>query len=253
MNSSYQHTLPMRHDGDFCLDISQARNFGQQYRDQYQSARPFSHMVFDNFLPVQFCQDLLNGLPRQNLQSDSFFIGRKYEHNKRRVQPEDCGARARNLFRFFNSMCFVEFLSALTGIQGLIPDPHYLGGGYHVIGTNGKLGIHADFRIHPVLHLHRRINVLIYLNHDWKSEYGGALELWSRDMSRSEVQIQPLFNRCVIFNTDADSFHGHPEPLATPSGVVRKSVALYYYTASESIYKEVPNLDTNFKDIASKT
>lgn len=252
MNQSYQNTLPVTHDGDFHLDSTQAIKFGQQSSKQYQSAAPFPHMVFDHFLPEQFCQDLLNCLPGHRLPSDSFFIGRKYEHNKRRIQPEDCGAQARNLFRFFNSLSFVEFLSALSGIKGLIPDPHYLGGGYHMIGTDGKLGIHADFRIHPILHLHRRINVLVYLNNDWKPEYGGALELWKRDMSRCEIQVLPIFNRCVIFNTDADSFHGHPEPLQTPPGVYRKSIALYYYTASQAIYKEVPNLDTNFQDLKQR-
>ena len=48
----------------------------------------------------------------------------------------------------------------------------------------------------------------------------------------------------MIFNTDADSFHGHPDPLTTPEGVYRRSIALYYYTASKEIYKEVPSTDT---------
>jgi hypothetical protein len=88
------------------------------------------------------------------------------------------------------------------------------------------------------------MNVIIYLNEDWKAEYGGALELWSRDMSKKCKEALPIFNRCVIFNTDADSYHGHPDPLTTPEGVLRRSIALYYYTASKEIYKEIPNNST---------
>jgi hypothetical protein len=119
-----------------------------------------------------------------------------------------------------------------------------VGGGYHETARGGKLGIHADFRINPQLHLHRRINVIIYLNEHWEESYGGNLELWSRDMTVKCKEIAPLFNRCVIFNTDAESYHGHPDPLTTPDGVFRRSIALYYYTASREIYKEVPNTST---------
>jgi len=94
--------------------------------------------------------------------------------------------------------------------------------------------------------LRRRMNVIIYLNRDWQEEYNGALELWSRDMTHAVKRITPLWNRCVIFNTDADSWHGHPDPLAAPEGVFRRSVALYYYTGSRAIYEELPNRSTMY-------
>ena len=50
--------------------------------------------------------------------------------------------------------------------------------------------------------------------------------------------VAPLINRCVIFNTDAYSYHGHPEPLNTPNEITRKSIALYYYTASKKVYED---------------
>jgi len=93
------------------------------------------------------------------------------------------------------------------------------------------LGIHADFQVNEGLQLYRRVNALIYLNHHWQDAYGGMLELWDQGMQSKQVSVAPIFNRCVIFNTDADSFHGHPEPLRTPMGITRKSVALYYYQA----------------------
>jgi hypothetical protein len=82
------------------------------------------------------------------------------------------------------------------------------------------------------MNLERRINLLIYLNKDWLPEYGGQLELWDRSMETKVVDVVPLFNRCVIFNTDSDSFHGNPEIINHPRAVPRKSIALYYYTST---------------------
>ena len=65
-------------------------------------------------------------------------------------------------------------------------------------------------------------------------------------MKNRVKSVTPVWNRCVIFNTDADSYHGHPDPLATPEGVLRRSVALYYYTASKAVYEEVPNRSTMY-------
>ncbi|MHB1424845.1 MAG: 2OG-Fe(II) oxygenase [Gemmataceae bacterium] len=99
----------------------------------------------------------------------------------------------------------------------------------------GFLNIHADFTAHPHHRLwRRRVNVLLYLNENWPEEYGGHLEFWTKDMQRCFEKILPLFNRCVIFNADKDSFHGHPHPLACPSETTRKSIALYYYSAEEA-------------------
>jgi hypothetical protein len=96
----------------------------------------------------------------------------------------------------------------------------------------GHLSVHADFNYHQRLHVERRINVLIYLNKDWKDEYGAQLELWDTDMKSRVKSYVPAFNRCVIFNTTSDSNHGNPQPVNHPDGVSRRSIALYYYTAT---------------------
>lgn len=106
------------------------------------------------------------------------------------------------------------------------------------------MGVHADFRINDQLHVQRRINLLIYLNPVWSDQWNGQLELWSKDMKVCISRVSPILNRCVVFSTDADTWHGHPDPLNTPEGVKRRSIAMYYYTASKSIYNEVPNTST---------
>ena len=107
----------------------------------------------------------------------------------------------------------LEFLEGLTTIQGADPRPLLRRRRLSRDDRGGKLGIHADFRVNEQLHLHRRLNVIIYLNEHWDDAYGGNLELWSRDMKEKRHEVAPLFNRCVVFNTDATSYHGHPDPL----------------------------------------
>ena len=124
------------------------------------------------------------------------------------------------------------FLEELTGIEGLIPDPYYTGGGIHVVANGGHLDIHADFNHHAKLNLERRINVLIYLNRDWREEWGGSFEVWNDEMTEKVASFVPLFNRMVCFNTGTTTMHGNPEPVNHPDGEPRMSIALYYYTAT---------------------
>jgi len=136
----------------------------------------------------------------------------------------------RQFFWELNSSTFLKFLEKLTGIKNLLTDPHLQGGGIHQIERGGLLRVHSDFNFHPVFKLDRRLNLLLYLNEPWPEEWGGHLQLWSKDMRRCEQKILPQARRCVIFNTLSDSWHGHPEPLACPEGVHRKSIAMYYYS-----------------------
>jgi hypothetical protein len=112
----------------------------------------------------------------------------------------------------------------------LIPDPRFDGGGLHQIVRGGKLGIHSDFNKHEAYGLDRRLNLLLYLNKNWREEYGGHLQLWDRNMTKCEAKISPHFNRMMIFGTTDFTYHGHPDALQCPEGMTRKSLALYYFT-----------------------
>jgi hypothetical protein len=196
---------------------------------RYAAADPFPHIVLDNFLPTTFVQRLLDMFPQKDLAS----VARNgpNQNAKRGYRPDDLNdSPCRSYLYAFNSRPFLSFLENLTGIDGLIPDPYYLGGGLHEIERGGRLAIHADFNVHAKLNLLRRVNVLLFLNKDWDPGYGGHLELWDAGMSHCVVSIAPVFNRCVVFNTDRRSFHGHPDPLDCPQERTRRSIALYYYT-----------------------
>lgn len=203
--------------------------FGTQFAAGYQSATPFPHVVIDNFLPESTARDLLAGFP--DPRGTDWIRFKDNESVKLGSREAALDGPIRDLIDQFNTAPALAFLEALTGISGLIPDPYFFGGGLHQIERGGFLKIHADFNTYERLHLDRRINLLIYMNPDWKEEYGGHLELWDREMTQCVHRILPVFNRCVIFNTTDLAYHGHPVPLQCPEGMTRKSLALYYYTA----------------------
>ncbi|HEY0759195.1 MAG TPA: 2OG-Fe(II) oxygenase [Acidisarcina sp.] len=197
--------------------------------EAYKSAKPFPHIYFDNFLPVESAEAALREFPEPKQLKWSEFDN----PNEKKLAfdaVERLPAATRDVLYFLNSRPMIEFLEILTGIEGVIPDPYFVGGGLHQIKPGGKLGVHADFNIHEKFKLDRRINVLVYMNKDWKEEYGGHFELWNKDMTAAEAKILPLFNRCAIFSTTDYSYHGHPTPLACPPDRTRKSIATYYYT-----------------------
>lgn len=240
-------TLPIAHDQGLRMDPQEARALGSLLADDYARADPFPHIVIDGILPDSVIDEIKANFPTEALKSDTVFnIGYGGQH-KRQVMPEDCNQVAREFFHFMNSAPVLRFLEGLTGIEGLIPDPYFSGGGFHETSRGGKLGVHADFRINEELHLQRRLNLLIYLNERWDDSWKGHLELWDKQMKNCRASVAPIYNRCVVFSTDADTWHGHPDELMTPDGVTRRSIALYYYTASRSVYKEVPNLSTMYQ------
>jgi hypothetical protein len=237
--------LPVKSDGNWAFfDEKSAKNKGSEIANRYQNAEPFPHIVIDNFLPEELLNRVLADFPQDFMREQK----RSQELFKGNYEPDNIPTGfTRSLFYSFNSRPFVSFLEALTGIDGLIPDPYFLGGGLHETIRGGRLGIHADFNLHKKLRLLRRINVLVYLNKNWPDEYKGALELWSKDMKEKVHSVAPLFNRCVVFSTNDNSYHGHPDSLECPEGVSRKSIALYYYTASEAIFSEEKIRTTVFK------
>ena len=202
----------------------------QENAQKYLRNKPFPHIYFDNFLPLEAAEAALREFPEPRQLTWSEFDNSNEKKLAFDVVEKLPASVRDDVLYFLNSRPMLQFLETLTGIKGVISDPYYVGGGLHQIKPGGKLEIHADFNRHTQLKLDRRINVLIYLNKDWKEEYGGHFELWNRDMTRAEQRILPLFNRCAIFSTTSFSYHGHPNPLACPPGRTRKSIATYYYS-----------------------
>jgi hypothetical protein len=211
------------------FDDEHYQRLALEHCEAHQSAEPFPHSVIDDFLPPEVCDALLREFPTPH--GHDWELIDKRDHRKLVAQKIAAfGEATRHILQELNGPSALAFLETLTGITGLIPDPYLEGGGLHQIERDGFLKVHADFNVHPRLRLDRRLNLILYLNREWKDEYNGHLELWDRDMKRCVRKVLPVCNRAVVFNTTDWAFHGHPEPLRCPPGWTRKSVALYYYS-----------------------
>ena len=214
---------------EFCLNADYLNQLAEQYHQDYIQAQPYPHIVIDNFLPESVLDNILEEFPKPgDIKWKKF--NADTEKKLASTSELQMGEATRFLLYQLNSSVFIEFLEKLTGIEGIIPDPHFQGGGLHQIERGGYLKLHADFNRHKKLQLDRRLNLLIYLNKDWQEEYGGYFEMWDTEMTSCQKKILPIFNRCVVFSTTDFSYHGHPEPLTCPEGRTRKSLALYYYS-----------------------
>ena len=211
------------------LPLSRMNALKEAAHTSYFSARPFPHVVFDDFFDPQLLELILAEFPKPGeIRWQQF--DNAHEIKLASAAEASFGPATRLLLYHLNSATFLEFLSSVTGINNLIPDPGFAGGGLHQIVPGGKLGIHVDFNKHQDFGLDRRLNLLLYLNKDWREDYGGHLELWDRNMAQCEAKVLPVFNRLMIFGTTDFTYHGHPDPLRCPEHMTRKSLALYYFS-----------------------
>jgi hypothetical protein len=210
-------------------NIDALLSLGRDRHAAYVAAEPYPHICLDGFWDVADLSRVAAEFPELGGKEDIRFKDPNQVKLATRGEYR-FGPSTREFVHFLNSQPFLEFLGALTGIEGLIPDPYFVGGGFHEIRRGGFLKIHADFNKHPDLQLDRRLNLLIYLNEDWEEGYCGHFELWDREMKQCVKKFLPVFNRMVIFNTTDVSYHGHPDALSCPEGRSRRSLALYYYT-----------------------
>ncbi|MFZ3583933.1 2OG-Fe(II) oxygenase [Loktanella sp. DJP18] len=212
------------------VETQQARDAGKAYANAYQAAEPYNHICIDGFFDPDILLKVRQDLG--TLPEPEGVFDRAQERLKTSYNPERLPDYTRNLFHAMNARPFILFLEEMTGVTGLIPDPYYIGAGIHQVANGGHLDIHADFNLHKQMQVERRLNVLIYLNHDWKAEWGGSFEIWNKEMTKKEASFVPTFNRMVCFSTGSDTFHGNPETVNHPEGENRLSIALYYYTAT---------------------
>jgi len=198
---------------------------------QFQEAKPFRHLVIDDFLEPGFARSLVETFPAfdESLSiNESGKVGQKCVHEAVRA----LGTSYEKLDDLVRSPEFLDLVERLTGIPGLVYDPDYFGGGTHENLSGQDLDLHIDFNYHPTTHLHRRLNLILFLNEDWQADWGGALELSEdpRKPGSCKQSILPVFNRLAMFATTEHSWHGFPRIVDTERPLSRKSFALYYYS-----------------------
>jgi hypothetical protein len=203
----------------------------QALRQQYIKAEPFPFVKVENFLDPLFAAQVASAYPAFN---DATRKGRVFKtvNELKKVQITDAKLFPEAIAQLNNALASREFLSDLayvTGIPDLLADEELVGGGMHITGPGGRLDVHVDFNYIERRKLHRRLNLLVYLNPIWKEFWGGHIQLWDRNVKVCRQSFAPALNRCVIFETSDISFHG-VTPITIKAPYPRISFATYYYT-----------------------
>ncbi len=201
-------------------------------RASFQSAEPFRHVIIPSLLEPAFLREVCAAYPgyAEAKQLAGAEFRRVNENLKLQITDQSRFPEpVRMLHWILASDEFRARLSRITGIENILADPALRGAGMHVMGASGRLDVHVDFNLLDRGALHRRLNILVYLCEDWDPAWGGAVDLWDRDVKLRAGALAPDAGSCLIFNTGEHSWHGVTQ-ISCPKDRTRNSFAAYYYT-----------------------
>lgn len=207
-------------------------------KTDFLNQKPIPMAFFDNFLPAHVAINMYNEI---NSIDNKFWkkFTRNGSHmmelNKIELMPV-----AFEVMSYFHSSSFLESLTKLTGIPGLIPDPHLVGAGYSKSFKGDTLKIHTDFNWNNTLKLHRALSLIIYLTPDWDPSWHGGLDFYDFERRKVVTHVDCLFNRCLIWKYDKLGWHGHLNPLNCPDNKPRTTFRLFYYTSNSTYHEDDP-------------
>jgi len=194
------------------------------FRSEYLSAKPFSHLIIKDFCDKAKISKLYSEIPNlENKSRDYMFAKNKFEKSN----YGELGALFLELQNDLKSAELNRFLSYISS-KDVFVDPKNHGGGLHQGRGNSQLDMHLDFNYHPLnKNWWREMNLLLYLNKDWKPEYGGQLKL--RDLRTDFAKLCDVdFNTLIIQKCDDYTLHGY-DLTSFPNGNYRTSIATYAF------------------------
>ena len=224
----------LRQGGRIMIRLDMLSANAAQLHEQWSRAVPFEHVIIDGFCDPLKLEAALASCPQPetaglNKSRDYIFAKNKFEKSNFR---EICG-EFDELYGDLLSDDFQAFLASVTGNEEMFVDPDFHGGGLHTGGRGSFLDMHADFNVHPEKMWMRELNILLYMNKDWRPGYGGELNLRHRDTGEA-ASVEPVFNRCVVMLTKEHTLHGY-SPICFPENMYRRSIAAYSYTDHDGL------------------
>jgi dTDP-glucose 4,6-dehydratase len=232
--------------GDWINDVDKLQN-------DFSNAKPFEHIIIPNFFSKEYAELLYKTFP-EDIDNGKWYkylnpIEVKYAFDDiQQLQPD-----VKNAFHLLSTKEITEKIASLTNIPNLEYDPYLHGAGLHLHPRNGRLHVHLDYEKHPHLNKERRLNIILYLNKDWKKEWNGQTELWDKTMEKCVVKSEVVFNTAILFKTNEISWHGLPEKIQCPEGTFRKTLAYYYISPmeSEASSEKIGNDGTGYRSKAT--
>jgi dTDP-glucose 4,6-dehydratase len=234
--------------GDWINNIDDLKN-------KFSGAEPFDHIIIPNFLKDEYAELLFKEFPEDVESGKWYKYNNPLEKKYARDDIKNFPIHLKEFFYLLSTNEITETFSNLSSIPFLECDPYLHGAGLHVHPTGGTLHMHLDYEKHPFIDKERRLNVILYMSKDWKEEWNGETQLWDKNMEQCAVKSPVKFNTAIIFKTNNISWHGLPEKICCPEGVLRKSIAYYYISpiVSDADENKVGNNGTGYRTKATYT
>jgi len=137
---------------------------------------PFPHIIMDNFIKEEYIPKLL--LEIDELSTDkSYYYGDQYYEKNKFAFKDILKKNLNSLIEELNSDEFIKKLETIFEIDSSLIVRNNLelnGAGIHKVYNDGYLCMHSDFESYFDTKLNtlldRRLNLLLYMNPDWKKE-----------------------------------------------------------------------------------
>lgn len=212
------------------IDLITNKYHPKDYAIDYSHGVPVPWLAFDDFLPADLfkkVQKEINSIPEH--------IWTKFTRNGSMMK--ECTNLKfvpiiRELALNFNSHEFINWLEDMTGINRIIPDPHFIGAGLMRCYQGDSLKLHTDFNWNEQLHLNRCLSMILYLSPEWDESWQGSLEFWNFDKTECLHRVVPKPNRLLLWNYDERTVHGHPVPLTCPENASRDGLRIFYFNSN---------------------
>jgi len=239
---------------DTMVDFERLEREKDSLRKQFLSAKPFPHIAIDDFLKEGMAEKLHDSA----MLPDSSYKVKDVFFTKNKFQFPDIAKISSDYKKFYSEVTSMQFRKLIAYItdEDIFLDRKMYGGGLHMGAKNSYLDMHADFNYHPKHHnWFRNVNLLLYLNKDWKKEYGGSLKL--KDARTGETtEVEPLLNRLAIMHCRDYTLHGYDE-IHFPDEKYRTSIAMYGYTLHKDAHEKPRSTvwfaeDNKFKEALAK-
>jgi hypothetical protein len=220
-------SLPETYRDYTIFDKDTLLNFASAYDHTYRMAEPFPHASLKNVIPWEIMDEIHRDFPSETELDFEQLSEGNLLLSKPTLFPDSVGF----LIKEMSSPLFLTFLENLSGIKGLIPDPHFEGAGLNICKRGSLIDLYQDSNIHSKLGLHKRVKIVLFLNKDWNPKWGGELELWAKDKGEPVKSIVPEFNRFICMSNSERCRYASLNQVNCPSGHVKKFISIYYYSA----------------------
>ena len=220
---------PLKYFGDWTKDVSALNTL-------FLNAKPFEHVVIDNFLETSYAEKISEIFPVVNSDWHEYKnpIEVKYTYDNVNELDKD----TKDFFYYLSTPELTNIMRDITSILNLEYDEYLHGAGLHKHPRYGRLNIHLDYEKHPISGKERRLNVILFMSKDWDPLWNGANELCDKDVTKCITKTHVKFNRAIIFKTNDISWHGLPDKIMCPDDVFRNSLAYYYVSPLNTLKTE---------------